>query len=236
MGDGRKWPNPRNPAAECARYAHRAVRRHIRSGARGASRSLSARHEADRSRSRLVAGDARQSVERHQSSRTARQATRSRSSARAHPRIDVTDLEYQLGTHYTYETVAYLVRRCPRVRFVWIMGADNLRSFHRWQRWRGIASAGADCSRRPSRDRACTPGQASPVRRWRGLASRNRRRGRCRNERRRRGFTCMVSSRRCPRLRYGRHGPCTTGECEPRYKRCNSVTEGVETVNLACLS
>jgi nicotinate-nucleotide adenylyltransferase len=26
------------------------------------------------------------------------------------------------------------------VRFVWIMGADNLRSFHRWQRWRGIAN------------------------------------------------------------------------------------------------
>ena len=25
------------------------------------------------------------------------------------------------------------------VRFVWIMGADNLRSFHRWQRWREIA-------------------------------------------------------------------------------------------------
>ena len=33
----------------------------------------------------------------------------------------------------------YLVRRCPQVHFVWIMGADNLRSFHRWQRWRGIA-------------------------------------------------------------------------------------------------
>jgi nicotinate-nucleotide adenylyltransferase len=25
------------------------------------------------------------------------------------------------------------------VQFVWIMGADNLRSFHRWQRWRDIA-------------------------------------------------------------------------------------------------
>jgi nicotinate-nucleotide adenylyltransferase len=56
-----------------------------------------------------------------------------------HPRIDVTDLEAQLGTSYTYETVSYLVRRCPQVHFVWIMGADNLRSFHRWQRWRGIA-------------------------------------------------------------------------------------------------
>jgi nicotinate-nucleotide adenylyltransferase len=55
------------------------------------------------------------------------------------PRIDVTDLEAQLGTRYTYETIRYLVRRCPRVHFVWIMGADNLRSFHRWQCWRGIA-------------------------------------------------------------------------------------------------
>jgi nicotinate-nucleotide adenylyltransferase len=57
-----------------------------------------------------------------------------------HPLIDVTDLEAQLGTGYTYETISYLVRRCPGVRFVWIMGADNLRSFHRWQRWRGIAN------------------------------------------------------------------------------------------------
>ena len=57
-----------------------------------------------------------------------------------HPRIDVSDLEADLGTNYTYATVSYLVRRCPGVRFVWIMGADNLRHFHRWQRWRDIAA------------------------------------------------------------------------------------------------
>ena len=56
-----------------------------------------------------------------------------------HPRIDVTDLEADLGTSYTYETIRYLVQRCPGVKFVWIMGADNLRHFHRWQRWRDIA-------------------------------------------------------------------------------------------------
>ncbi len=56
-----------------------------------------------------------------------------------HSRIDVTDLEAALGTPYTYATVKYLARRCPGVHFVWIMGADNLRSFHRWQRWRDIA-------------------------------------------------------------------------------------------------
>jgi nicotinate-nucleotide adenylyltransferase len=56
-----------------------------------------------------------------------------------HPRIDVTGLEAKLGTSYTYATISYLVRRCAGVHFVWIMGADNLRSFHRWQRWREIA-------------------------------------------------------------------------------------------------
>ena len=56
-----------------------------------------------------------------------------------HPRIDVTGLEAVINTRYTYDTVNWLIARCPRVRFIWIMGADNLRSFHRWQRWRGIA-------------------------------------------------------------------------------------------------
>jgi nicotinate-nucleotide adenylyltransferase len=56
-----------------------------------------------------------------------------------HPRIDVTDFEAKLGSPYTFQTISYLTRRCPGVRFVWIMGADNLRSFHRWQRWREIA-------------------------------------------------------------------------------------------------
>src|SRR5689334_7943194 len=56
-----------------------------------------------------------------------------------HPRIDVTGLEAVIKTRYTYDTISWLVRRCPGVRFVWVMGADNLRSFHRWQKWRKIA-------------------------------------------------------------------------------------------------
>lgn len=57
----------------------------------------------------------------------------------ADPRIDVTDIEAALGTPYTYDTLAWLRRRCPGVRFVWLMGADNLASLHRWRKWRGIA-------------------------------------------------------------------------------------------------
>jgi nicotinate-nucleotide adenylyltransferase len=58
-----------------------------------------------------------------------------------HPRIVATGVEEALGTRYTYDTVEDLARRCPGVGFVWIMGADNLIQFHRWQRWRGIAAA-----------------------------------------------------------------------------------------------
>jgi nicotinate-nucleotide adenylyltransferase len=57
-----------------------------------------------------------------------------------HPRIEVSGLEAEIGARYTCDTLAYLIARCPGVRFVWIMGADNLRSFHRWQHWRAIAA------------------------------------------------------------------------------------------------
>jgi nicotinate-nucleotide adenylyltransferase len=56
------------------------------------------------------------------------------------PRIDVTCLEAVIGTRYTVDTITYLRRRCSGQRFVWIMGADNLAQFHRWEHWRRIAS------------------------------------------------------------------------------------------------
>ena len=56
-----------------------------------------------------------------------------------HPRIDVTGFEAEIGVRHSYDTVRWLRLHCPGVRFVWIMGADNLDSFHRWQNWRGIA-------------------------------------------------------------------------------------------------
>jgi len=57
-----------------------------------------------------------------------------------HPRIDVSCLESVIGTRYTVDTIAFLKRRCAAVRFVWIMGADNLAQFHRWKGWRTIAA------------------------------------------------------------------------------------------------
>ena len=56
------------------------------------------------------------------------------------PRIAVSCLESVIGTRYTVDTIRYLRRRACGLRFVWIMGADNLAQFHRWQDWRHIAS------------------------------------------------------------------------------------------------
>ncbi len=57
------------------------------------------------------------------------------------PRIAVTGLEAEIGARYTADTLRYLRARCPGVRFVWIMGADNLLQFHRWRDWEEIMRA-----------------------------------------------------------------------------------------------
>ena len=54
------------------------------------------------------------------------------------PRIKVTAFEASYNVRYTADTLALIKARNPGVDFVWIMGADNLRDFHRWQRWRQI--------------------------------------------------------------------------------------------------
>ena len=59
-------------------------------------------------------------------------------SVMTHPKVTVTDIEARLGTRYTAETLARICDLYPRTRFVWLMGADNLAQFHRWDRWRTI--------------------------------------------------------------------------------------------------
>lgn len=55
-----------------------------------------------------------------------------------HPRIVVTDIERQMGTRFTIDTLAALKTRFPRTHFTWLMGSDNLRHFHRWHHWQDI--------------------------------------------------------------------------------------------------
>jgi nicotinate-nucleotide adenylyltransferase len=57
-----------------------------------------------------------------------------------HPRIRVAGIEADLKTTYTAETLRRLARRFPQVRFVWLMGADNLAQIHHWKDWTQIFS------------------------------------------------------------------------------------------------
>jgi nicotinate-nucleotide adenylyltransferase len=55
-----------------------------------------------------------------------------------HPRFIVTDVEQQINTRYTAETLAYLKAKANTAKFVWIMGADSLASLHHWHHWLDI--------------------------------------------------------------------------------------------------
>jgi nicotinate-nucleotide adenylyltransferase len=51
------------------------------------------------------------------------------------PHMIVSDFETRIGARYTIDTFRVLKARWPGVKFVWIMGGDNLAGFHRWRGW-----------------------------------------------------------------------------------------------------
>jgi nicotinate-nucleotide adenylyltransferase len=55
-----------------------------------------------------------------------------------HPRMIATGVEEELGTRFTIDSLRALKRRFPDVRFVWLMGSDNLVQISRWRRWQQI--------------------------------------------------------------------------------------------------
>lgn len=56
-----------------------------------------------------------------------------------HPRIVVVDIEHDFHTHYSFDSLRALMKRFPQVKFVWLMGSDNLNIFRRWHRWTEFA-------------------------------------------------------------------------------------------------
>ena len=55
-----------------------------------------------------------------------------------HPRVEISDIEARMGTRYTAQALRGVMKLYPGVHFVWLMGADNLASFHKWEQWRWI--------------------------------------------------------------------------------------------------
>ncbi len=52
--------------------------------------------------------------------------------------ILIKEIEKKINSKYTYQTLDYLLNHYNNIKFFWIMGADNLINFHKWQKWRQI--------------------------------------------------------------------------------------------------
>jgi nicotinate-nucleotide adenylyltransferase len=55
-----------------------------------------------------------------------------------HPNIAISDIEQRINTRYSIDTINYLKMHHPHIEFIWLMGADNLVSFHKWKAWQNI--------------------------------------------------------------------------------------------------
>jgi nicotinate-nucleotide adenylyltransferase len=87
----------------------------------------------------------------------------------ADPRIVISGAEQGFRTRYTADLIAILKTRAPSVRFVWVMGSDNLAQFHRWEDWRAIARSTpiAVVNRPGFLAKALSSRAAHALRRWR---------------------------------------------------------------------
>ena len=79
--------------------------------------------------------DARDSAPLGERMASARAAAKLAADGRA---MVVSDFESRAGTQWTVDTLSALTARHPGVRFVWLMGSDNLAGFHRWRGWTDI--------------------------------------------------------------------------------------------------
>ena len=57
-----------------------------------------------------------------------------------HPRMRVLDIEARHELTYSIDTIRGFQKRNQTTRFVWLMGGDNLASFHKWKDWETIAA------------------------------------------------------------------------------------------------
>ena len=54
--------------------------------------------------------------------------------------IKIKEIEKKIDSQFTYQTLNYILKHYSGIKFFWLMGADNLINFHKWQNWRKIFS------------------------------------------------------------------------------------------------
>ena len=52
--------------------------------------------------------------------------------------INVKEIEKDISSDYSYKTISYILNHYKNIKFFWLMGADNLINFHKWEKWQKI--------------------------------------------------------------------------------------------------
>jgi len=52
--------------------------------------------------------------------------------------IKIVEIEKKINSKFSYETINYINNHYKHIKFFWLMGADNLINFHKWQKWKDI--------------------------------------------------------------------------------------------------
>ena len=52
--------------------------------------------------------------------------------------IKIQEIEKKNHSDYSYKTINYILKHYNSVKFFWLMGADNLINFHKWEKWQKI--------------------------------------------------------------------------------------------------
>ncbi len=52
--------------------------------------------------------------------------------------ILIKEIEKKIGSNYSYKTINYILHHYKNIKFFWLMGADNLVGFHKWEKWQKI--------------------------------------------------------------------------------------------------
>ena len=52
--------------------------------------------------------------------------------------IKIQEIEKKIDSDYSFKTINFILNHYKNIKFFWLMGADNLINFHKWQKWKKI--------------------------------------------------------------------------------------------------
>ena len=56
------------------------------------------------------------------------------------PNIKLSPIEIRQNFHYSFQLLNFIQKRHRHIKFIWVMGEDNIIQFHLWKNWQWIAN------------------------------------------------------------------------------------------------